>query len=188
MVDTSLNRKYKASDRGQINYDPVPEGWYTLKVKSIDDWINQVKTIKVNLKDENNNVIKDENGKNLTEVVNDCSFYNAKVIFEVVDGLYKGKNIFHQLTTHPNMNWTIDNFLYAVGKEELQASNIKNCVGLVCLGNVYVDTYTKNVENKKTGMTEEIYRDVNRIRSLKPIKDNLNTQYSDSVDNIIDNI
>lgn len=172
MINTGLDAKRTARAGGQINYGPIPEGDYTLRVKEIDPWKMTKKTIQVIQRDENGNALKDEKGKNLTETVNDCEFYNCSVKFEVIDeGEHKGRLVFHNLTTHPNMSWSIDNFLYAVGIEELSASAIQTvCVGRTCEGSVSIDSYDKVVQNKETGIDEIVVREINRIKSLRPLK------------------
>lgn len=172
MVNTGLDAKRTAKAGGQLNFDPIPDGDYTLRVKEIDPWKSNTKSIQVIQRDENGNAIKDENGKNVTEKVDNCTFYNCNVKFEIVDdGEFKGRLIFHNLTTHPNMSWSIDNFLYAVGIEELSAGQIQSaCVGKVCEGSVYTDTYEKTVQNKETGIDEIVERKINKVKSLKPLK------------------
>lgn len=178
MVNTGLDVKRTARAGGQLNYDPIPEGNYTLKVKEIDPWKMSKKTIQVIQRDENGNALKDENGKNITETVKDCEFYNCNVKLEVMDeGEHKGRVIFHNLTTHPNMSWSIDNFLYALGIEELSASAIQTvCIGRTCDGTVIIDNYEKTVQNKETGIEEVVIKEVNRIKSLKPLKNQENVQ------------
>ena len=170
MVNTGLDNKYIAKEGGQTNFEPIPDGDYTLKVKEIDPWKKSTKTIKVIQRDENGNALKDEKGNNITETINNCEFYNCNVKFEVVGGEYNGRIIYHNLTTHPNMNWAIPNFLYALNLKELMASQIQStCVGKECIGNVYTDNYKKTVQNKETGIDEEVTKEVNRIKSLKPL-------------------
>ena len=177
MVNTSLDRKYRASQRGSFNYEPLPDGDYKVKVVEIEPWKESVKTIQVIKREENGQPIKDEKGKNVTETVNNCVFYNCKVKFEVVEGEYKGRFIFHNLTTHPNMDWSIDNFLYAIGVPEITAGQIQaNCVGKTCIGNVYTDTYTKTTQNKETGLDEEVERKINKFKSLKPLNNSNQTE------------
>ena len=171
MINTSLDRTYTAKAGGQLNFEPIPDGDYKLKVKEIEPWKSSKKTIKVIQRDENGNAIKDEKGNNVTETVQDCVFYNCNVKFEVVDGQYAGRLIFHNLTTHPNMSWSIDNFLYAIGLKELAASQIQtNCLGKECIGNVYTDEYDKIVQNKDTGIDETVKKKNNKIKSLKPLE------------------
>lgn len=170
MINTSLDKKYTAKEGGQINYDPIPDGEYKLRVKDVDPWKESIKNIKVILRDENGNVLEDEKGNKQTEMVNNCKFYNCMVRFEIVEGQYAGRIIFHNLTTHPNMSWSIDNFLYALGLKELTASEIQTaCKGKECIGNVYIDEYEKVTQNKETGLDETTTKKVNRIKSLKPL-------------------
>lgn len=171
MINTGLDAKRTARAGGQINYDPLPDGDYKLKVKEIEPWKLSKKDVKVIMRDENGNALKDEKGNNLTEMVKDCEFYNCNIKFVVVGGEFDGRMIFHNLTTHPNMSWSIDNFLYAVGIEELSASHIQSvCVGRECDATIYTDTYKKKVQNKETGIDEIQLKEVNRIKSLRPLK------------------
>lgn len=170
MVNTGLDRKYVAKEGGQTNFDPIPEGDYRLRVNSIEPWKSTTKTISVILKDENGNVLKDEKGNDITETVPNCEFYNCIVKFEVVGGEYNGRLIFHNLTTHPNIDWNIPNFLYALGVPELSAGQIQNsCKNLECEGHVFIDSYDKTVQNKETGIDEIVKKSINRIKSLKPL-------------------
>lgn len=170
MVNTGLDNKYTAKAGGQTSFEPVPEGEYTLRVKEVDPWKESIKTIKVIQRDEKGNAIKDEKGNNVTETVKDCKFYNCNVRFEIVGGEYDGRLIFHNLTTHPNMSWSIPNFLYALNLKELMASQIQtSCLGKECLGTVSIDTYEKAQQNKDTGIDETVTRTINRIKSLKPL-------------------
>lgn len=184
MVNTSLDTKYTAKEGGQLNYDPIPEGDYLLKVKEIDPWKEVIKNIKVIQRDEDGNVIKDENGKNVTETVNNCKFYNCNVRFEVVEGDYAGRLIFHNLTTHPNMSWSIPNFLWGLGLTELAASEIqKACVGKECFGHVVIEDYEKTVQNKETGLDETTTKEVNKVKSFKPLE-NPNEETTNITDNL----
>jgi len=183
MVNTSLDKTYTAKEGGQLNFEPLPDGWYDLRVKEVDPWKETIKTLQVIQRDENGNAIKDDKGKNLTETIENCKFYNCNVKFEVIGGEFDGRLIYHNLTTHPNMDWAIPNFLYALGLKDLTASQIQSvCVGKECKGNVYTDTYTKTVQNKETGIDETVERKVNRIKSLKPLETPKNETELNNVD------
>ena len=177
MVNTGLDRKYVAKEGGQINYDPIPEGDYRLRVKEVEPWKSTTKTISV--------ILKDEKGNNVTETVPICEFYNCIVKFEVVGGEYNGRLIFHNLTTHPNMDWNIPNFLYALGVPELSAGQIQNsCKNLECEGHVFIDSYDKTVQNKETGIDEIVKKSINRIKSLKPLNTPNNNNNSQNMTNV----
>lgn len=178
MINTGLDRTYTAKEGGQPNYDPIPEGEYKLRVKDIDPWKAVKKTIKVIQKDENGNVLKDANGNNVTET-QECEFYNSIAKLEVVGGEYDGRIIFHNLTTHPNMDWNIPNFLWGLGLKDVQASQIQTiCKGKECYAHVYIDSYDKTVQNKETGIDETVEKLVNRIQSFKPLENPNNVSES----------
>src|SRR5574344_2017996 len=107
MLDTSLNRKYEPKERFQLDFSPIPKGEYTVRVKEISPWKEEVKNIKVIQVDENGKALLNEKGEKITTLENNCKFYNCNVKFEVVGGEYDGRLVFHQLTTHPNMSFNI---------------------------------------------------------------------------------
>lgn len=182
MINTSLDRTYTAKEGGQPNYDPIPEGDYKLRVKEVDPWKSVKKTIKVIQKDENGNAIQDEKGNNVTET-QECEFYNCVAKLEVVDGEYAGRVIFHNLTTHPNMDWNIPNFLWGLGLKDVQASQIQNvCKGKECIAHVYIDSYDKTVQNKETGIDETEKKYVNRVKSFKPLENPNDTENNTNID------
>lgn len=170
MVDTSLKKNYKA--KAVTSFEPIPEGYYLARVKEITEWKSETKDIMVIQKDENGEKILDERGKEIREKIANCKFYNCIAKLEIMDGEHTGRIIFHNLTTHPNMDFSIPNYLYGIGEESLAPSDIQETVGKVCQINVIIDTYMKTVQNKDTGIDEQIPRTVNRIKSFKPILDN----------------
>lgn len=167
MVNTSLDRKYEAKEGQNTSFGVIPEGKYKVKVKEIGEWKLSKKDIKVYLKDENGEDILDDKGERATELVKNCEFYNANVRFEIVEGDYKGRLLFHNLTTHPNMSFSISNFLYAVNKNNISAAEIKKeCTGLICEAVVIETTYDKKVVDKDTGVEEVKSTPKNEIRYL----------------------
>ena len=90
---------------------------------------------------------------------------------EIVGGAYDGRIVFHNLTTHPNMDYTIPNFLYGLGLQEVAASEIQEKTkGLICDIDVFTDSYDKTVQNKETGLDEIQKRYVNHVKSFKKVE------------------
>lgn len=182
MVNTGLDVSRKARVGGGVNYEPMPKGEYTFRVKEIEPWKECIKNINVIQRDEKGNALKDDKGKNITVMEPNCKFYNCNVKLEVVGGDYDGRLVYHNLTTHPNMDFSIDNFLYGVGISELPASQIQTtCVGRMCKANIDIDSYDKTVQNKETGIDEIVKREVNRIKSFKPLN---NQNVSDNLTDV----
>ena len=172
MIDTSLNRKYVARKGVESDFKPIPDGEYTARVKEVTPWEKTTKNIKVIQRDEEGRALKDEKGDNITEMVNNCEFYNCNVKMEIVGGEYDGRVIFHKLSTHPNMPFNIPAFLYGLGLQELAASDIQEKTrGRQCLIDVYTDSYEKEVQNKENGLTEMQIKEINRIKNFKQIPD-----------------
>lgn len=170
MVDTSLNKRYVAKEGVNIDYSPIPDGEYTARVKEVGKWEPVTKTIKVIQRDEDGRAIKDEKGNNVTETIQNCTFYNCNVKMEIVGGAYDGRIVFHNLSTHPNMPFAIPAFLYGIGLQELAAADIQEkTVGRLCLVDVYTDSYEKKVQNKDTGLDDVETKYINRIKNFKQL-------------------
>lgn len=171
MIDTSLNKRYRANKGFDSDFSPIPEGEYNVRIKEVSPWTETKKTIKVILRDEDGKALKNDKGENLTELVKDCVYYNCNVKLEVVGGEYDGRLIFHNLSTHPNMPFSIPNFLYGIGMDELTAAEVNKTVGTECIAKVVIDSYDKKVVNKDTGLEETVQRTKNAVKSFKPIAD-----------------
>ena len=184
MVDTSLNRSYTAREGAPMEFTLIPDGTYRAKVKEVTPWTPKKQNIKVIQRDETGKALVDEKGDKVTEMVNDCEFYNCTVKMEIVEqGDYTGRIIFHNLSTHPNMPFNIPAFLYGIGMKELMASEIQSkTINKVCLIEVYTDSYTKDVEDKETGMVEKVKKEINRINYFKQLPDL--QQPSDEMDDL----
>lgn len=170
MIDTSLNKRYRANRGFDNDFSPIPEGEYNVRIKEVSPWIETKKTIKVILRDEDGKALKNDKGENLTELVKDCVYYNCNVKLEVVGGEHDGRLIFHNLSTHPNMPFSIPNFLYGIGMDELTAAEVNKTVGTECIAKVVIDSYDKKVVNKDTGLEETVQRTKNAVKSFKPIE------------------
>lgn len=167
MVNTSLDRSYRASDKMVMDFSPVPDGEYKLRVKEVTPWTAKTQTVKVYVKDENGRPMVNEKGERVTETVPNCTFYNAMVKFEIVGGAYDGRLIFHNITNHPNMDWSIPNFLDGIGVSECSASQIPSvCKGKVTIGNITTRSYDKKVQDKDTGIDKIEKKFVNEIKSF----------------------
>jgi hypothetical protein len=170
MVDTSLNRRYTAREGSNMDFGPIPDGVYTAKVEEVTPWESQTKSIKVILRDEDGKAIKNEKGDNVTEMQENCTFYNCTAKMKIVGGEYDGRIIFHNLSTHPNMPFQIPAFLYGLGLQELAASEIQDKTrGKLCMIDVYTDSYDKKVQNKDTGLDEIQKKYINRVKSFKQL-------------------
>lgn len=171
MVDTSLNKRYTAEEGGAPDFSPIPDGIYRARVKEVAPWESKTQNVQVIQKDENGKAITNEKGEKVRELVPNCTFYNCTVKMEIVGGAYDGRIVFHNLTTHPNMDYTIKNFLYGLGLQEISASEIQEKTkGLTCDIDVFTDSYDKTVQNKETGLDEVQKRYVNHVKSFKKIE------------------
>ena len=88
MVDTSLNKRYTAKEQVAVDYSPIPDGEYRVRVKEVGPWTAKTQNIKVIQRDEDGKALVDEKGDKITELVNNCTFYNTNVKLEIVGGAY----------------------------------------------------------------------------------------------------
>lgn len=170
MVDTSLNKRYTAKEQVAVDYSPIPDGEYMVRVKEVSPWTAKTQNIKVIQRDEDGKALVDEKGDKVTELVNNCTFYNTNVKLEIVGGAYDGRIIFHNLSTHPNMPFAIPAFLYGLGLQELSAAEIpEKTKGCECLVDIYTDSYEKKVQNKETGLDDVEVKYINRAKNFKQL-------------------
>lgn len=148
----------------QVSAEPIPVGEYNVKVVKIDDWKKQTKTnVKVNVKDDKGFVLKDDKGKNVTQLHPELIYYTADIVFEILEGPFKGRKIYETLTTHPNALFITEGFLFAVEKT-LSAKDIPTkCIGDVLKVKTKIDTYEKIVTDKQTGFENKEIKSNTRV-------------------------
>jgi hypothetical protein len=172
MID--LNKPIKAEKGQDVDFSPAPKGEYTIRVREIKPWTAKTQDIKVIQRDENNRALKDEKGQNVTVLEKNLTIHSCLVTFEIVGTEQEGKRIFHNLTTHPNAPFSIPSFLYGLGIPELAASQIQTtCVGMMCLGNVDIETYDKKIVDQNTGLETFVEVPKNVIKSFKALPNEL---------------
>ncbi len=189
MVD--LNKTYSAREDKGLDFTPAPEGDYTLRVLEISPWkAAKPQDIKVIQRDDKGKALKDEKGNNVTVLESGVVVYNCNATLEIVGGEHEGKRVFHNLTTHPNMPFSIPAFLYGLGISNMAASEIpEKCKSKLCFAKVYVDSYAKTIQNKETGLDEVQSREVNKVRNFKQLPENLaNNNIPNSNDEAVDGI
>lgn len=170
MINTGLDKTYTPKAGQEQNFDPVPKGDYEFFVKEIKPWVLAKKTIKVIQRDEDGKALVDDKGDKITELVKDCEFYNAQVILEIDRGEHIGRRLFHSITTHPNMPFSIPAFLHGLGLSEIKASEIQEkAVGKRGIAFVDIETYDKVTTDKETGVDTTIQKTINRVKNFKPI-------------------
>jgi hypothetical protein len=154
---------------------PLPEGTYTVAIEELKEWKKNTKAIEqINAKDSKGNLLKDDDGKIVKDSVPNYTFYTLDMKMKVVEGEHKGRVIYGSLTTHDNVLFLTEGFLYAMGIDEL--NNIddiynKNLIGRQLKVETQNQPYTKTVEDKDSGTTTEVEKI--RIRIKKYIKSNI---------------
>lgn len=173
MVNPELDQVYKPKEAEVIDYAPLPNGDYIVKITNIEDWKQTIKTVQVIQRNANGYPMQDEKGKNITDTVKDCKIYNAKVTFEITSNLPAGTNgrkVFYNITTHPNMPWVIPAFLYGCGMTAIPASQIqKDCLGKTLIITTALKEYTKDITDQDTGIVKQEKRSAPEVKKLQPI-------------------
>jgi hypothetical protein len=150
-------------------YKPLPEGNYNVEIIEVSpEWKKQNKSVeKINAKDSKGNLLKDDKGNLIKDIVNDYTFFTLDIKLRVLDGEHKGRYIFGSLTTHDNVLFLTEGFLYAVGVDEL--NNINDIFNFDLVGKTLKvetvnQTYTKMVDDKDTGISNPVEKTRTKIR------------------------
>jgi hypothetical protein len=162
----------KAKEQSNIEkkeYTPLPEGTYSVEVVEIaPEWKAQSKAVEyINARDSKGNLLKDDNGKLIKDTVANYTFHTLDLKLRVISGDSKGRFIFGSLTTHDNVLFLTEGFLYAVGVDELRDMNDifkHNLVGKTLSVETTNQTYTKMVDDKDTGISNPVEKTRTRIK------------------------
>jgi hypothetical protein len=164
----------KAKEQSNIEkkeYTPLPEGTYNVEVVEVaPEWKQQSKAVEyINARDSKGSLLKDDNGKLIKDAVANYTFYTLDLKLRVVEGENKGRFIFGSLTTHDNVLFLTEGFLYAVGINQLNNINdifTEDLVGKKLMVETTNQTYTKMVDDKDTGISNPVEKTRTRIRKF----------------------
>jgi len=152
-----LNNVVEGKETVQKAYTPLPEGKYKVSVEVIKDWVGKdFKDVDINQRDADGKIVKDDDGKNV-KVKATFTAYSADITLSVTDGEFKGRKIFANVTTHPDVLFLLEGFLYAVGKSSIVLSALqKECINKNLEVEVYNRSYTKTVTDPSTGLDKDV--------------------------------
>lgn len=154
---TDLDQEVVGEEQQSMDFELLPKGSYFVKVVEIEPW--EKKTLK-------NVTLKPSNEK-----VASVDIFNANVKLEIIDGEYKGRWLFDNLTTHPNMPWVVRGFIFATGNEKWKLSEIKGLEGSIMKVSVKIDSYEKKVTDKDTGVETSITKERNAVTRYTQLTD-----------------
>jgi ribosomal protein S28E/S33 len=147
---------------------PLPEGTYTVQIVELGEWQSKVKAVgMINAKDSKGNLLRDDNNGIVKDQVKNYEFFTLEIKMKVVEGEHEGRTIYGSLTTHDNVLFLTENFLYAMGISELNNINDlfkHNLVGKRLKVETQNQTYTKAVMNNDTGMSTDVEKIKIRIK------------------------
>lgn len=156
------------ADKERKEYTPLPEGIYKVEVVELGEWKPQTKAVEfINAKDSKGNLLKDDEGKLIKDKVNNYSFNTLDVSMKVIEGEHAGRYIFGTLTTHDNVVFLTEAFLFAVGVDEISDLNDiynKDIIGKVLQVETTNQEYTKEVLDKETGLSSPVTKVKTRVK------------------------
>jgi len=162
----NLDSKVKGKEpQNTGDFEPIPKDRYPFKVKEVKPWKAKTQNINVIVKDKNGYAKKDDKGNVIRELKKDVTYYNADIVLEVRDGEYKGRLVFGNITTHPNAEFITENFVYAIGLDEVELGKLPNLAQGKTLDadiSINEDAY-KYEENKVTGQKDKVISPKNEI-------------------------
>jgi hypothetical protein len=170
MID--LMKQAVAPKEFNNQFDLLPKGTYNCQITSIGDWKPKTQTsLKVFEFDDSARKVKDEKGNDKFTIEKDITTYSAQVIFEVIDGTYKGVKVYYYLNLHPNQPWAVPSFLNACGiTDSVHPREIQElCAGSLVTATIEIETYERTVEDKMTGVASIEERERNVVKRIKPI-------------------
>lgn len=151
--DTSLDVKLGTGSNNKfldVKYEEVPDGDYQAVLAKVYKWRPVTKDTYVNVRDENDKLVKGADGANVKELVKDLTWNNADIVLAIVGGDYDGRAIKGSLSTHPNMRGGLSNFLYSAGLYGIPVGKVVDHIGVRVT--VHVKNKTRTYEDKETGL------------------------------------
>ena len=165
MID--LNSKIEGASSGGEDFSPIPNNTYHVIVEKVSDWKSEVVDINVNQRDEHNKIVKDGDGKNIKVSLKSQTLYKANVTFTVTAGDFKGRKVFLNLSTHPDIIFRTQNLLWAVGKASIQLGDLQRAiVGLPLDITVEIKKRPSKVVDKTSGATTYVDKDFNDVTAF----------------------
>ncbi|MCK9326062.1 MAG: hypothetical protein M0P69_11280 [Bacteroidales bacterium] len=156
MLDTPLiEGTSNVLEGAELDYSiEVPDGEYTLTLVKMYPWKEITKDTRVNVRDENNRVVRGKDGKPVQEEVKNLTWHMANVVFMVEEGEYERAVVHGSLSTHPNGMGQLKSFMYCAGLFGVSANEIKDNLG-VTVGAV-VKNKTRSYTDTNTGLEKTI--------------------------------
>jgi len=166
MID-GLKSIVKGKENPQIKFTPLPDGEYKVRVEEIKDWVaKDFVDAEINQRDTDGKIVKDDTGKNV-KIKASFKAYSADITFMILEGDFAGRKIFANVTTHPDVLFLLEGFLYAVGKTEIMLQDLqKECLGKILGVDIFNRKYTRTKANPLTGIDETIESTKTAVRSF----------------------
>jgi len=164
----TIKGKPQADNKDKKEYTPLPEGIYKVEVIKFGEWKTNTKAVEfINAKDSKGSLLRDDDNKIIKDKVNNYTFNTLDVDMKIIEGEHTGRYIFGTLTTHDNVLFLTEAFLYAVGVDKIDNLDDifkQDIPGKVLLVETNNQEYTKEVMNTDTGMSSPITKIKTRVK------------------------
>lgn len=164
ILDLDLNSKVEGKETK--NFEPIPAGVYEAVVANIEPWeAKEFIDVKINKKDESGLVVRDENG-NIEKVDASFTAYSANLRLKIVSGDYEGRIIFANLTTHPDVRFLLDQFVYATVTSCVLADLQEKSIDKPLKINVGIKEYPKKYVDPNTAIEKTEIKTKNYVKGF----------------------
>lgn len=155
-------------DLKSMNWE-VEDGTYIAELAVVFPWKTITKDTKVDLRDNDGNLVKDEDGNRIKVDAPNLTWHHTDMIFKIegTDDVVRGN-----ISTHPDMIGSANRFLYSAGLFDVTLADLYKHVGAKVI--IHVKSKMETYVDKLTGLDTDrkrIY--VSYYSSLKD-KDSLN--------------
>lgn len=149
--EKGLDHKIKSGgvQRTEFKWGSVPDGLYLGELVTVFPWKSITKDTTAFLRDEENRLVKDEQGNRIKVDAPNLTWYYTDVVFKIIGGEYDGFNVKSALSTHPDMIGSANRFLYNAGLFDVSLNELKEHLGTKV--GIHVKTKMDTFKDKNTG-------------------------------------
>lgn len=161
-----LDLNSKVVGKQSKSFEPIPVGVYEAVVETIEPWQpKEFVNAKINKKDESGLVVRDDNGK-IEKVDADFTAYSADLRLKITSGDYEGRLVFANLTTHPDVSFLLDQFIYATVTSCVLAELQDKALGKPLKVNVGIKEYPKTYVDPNTAIEKTEMKTKNYVKGF----------------------
>lgn len=148
------------------NYEPITAGVYDATVEEIGSWkAKEFVDALINKKGDDGLVVKDESGK-IEKVKETFTAYSADIKLKIVGGDFDGRYVFANVTTHPDVIFLLDQFIFATVGTCVLSDLQEKAIGANIRVNVGIKEYPKTTVDPNTALETVTMKTKNYVRGF----------------------